>query len=167
MCQPSVLPAGKSGDPGGQGDGCSCVRIPTGEPCCDRNRWLSALRNDCNPDGNLTVKYSEVDRGSMASIGSSQLQGNSLIEMDLPSVRRLRRRGRNLFTKQGTRYSILVHVLCNKFSMFYAVIAECPYNNHKAMTRNGTSCRHKIHQVSCKVNITVDDVPYISHKPKL
>ena len=125
------------------------------------------LRNDCNPDGNLTVKYSEDDRGSLASIGISKLQENSLIEMDLPSVRRLRRRGRKLFIKQGTIYSILVHVLCNNFAMFDAVIAECPYNNHKAMTGHGSSCRHKIQQVSCKVNITVDDVPYISHKPKL
>ena len=68
--------------------------------------------NDCNPDGNLTVKYSEVERGSLASIGISKLQGNSLIEMDLPSVRRLRRRGLKLFTKQAISYSILVRVLC-------------------------------------------------------
>ena len=103
----------------------------------------------------------------MASINISKLQGNSLIEMDLPSVWRLRRRGRKLFIKQGIRYLVLVHVLCNNFAMLDAVIAECPYNNHKAMTGHGISCRHKIQQVSCKVNITVDDVPYISHKPKI
>ena len=51
--------------------------------------------------------------------------------------------------------------------MFDAVIAECPYNNHKAMTGHGISCRHKIQQVSHNVNLSVDDVPYICHKPKL